>query len=207
MAKKLSTRQILAEQFKMPKEQTKLEAIYKTLSQTADKRLQRLEEYEKQAGFENITKWAYARAMTDIKKWGGDQAKRFGKTIPEGKMQLLAKINDMRTFLTAPTSTKQGTIAIFKKRADTINKKYDTNFSWSNIGNFFESEMYKKLDGKYDSDTIVEAFGKIQDAKEDIVEAIKDSDKIQRISDDIVNEAVWTMLEDYPDDVKELLGV
>lgn len=204
------TKDIMMPFYDMPKDYNELVKVYRTLAKSADQRLVRLEEYSKLKDFENVKKWAYAKAMTDIKKWSGAEANRFNTKPPESKVQLLAKINDMKEFLESKTSTKKGIQQVFMKRANTVNKKFGTNFTWQNIGDFFESKMYAKLDSDYDSATIVEAFGVIQKAEEKKKKALqkaKEENKVIRVSgDDILQQCINDMLNNYDEDVRELLG-
>ena len=80
-------------------------AEYKTLTMRADKRLQRLEKYMQRPGYETLAKGAYKRAMRDIGVWSGKGHKRFGTKAPEDNRELQAKINDIKSFLRADTST------------------------------------------------------------------------------------------------------
>lgn len=149
-----------------------LEHYYRRLAKQADQRLVRLEKLQQQEGYENVTKWSYARAMEDIRKWSGEGARRFNMKPPatfvdgapktkEDRKAILSKIRDMKQFLEAPTSTKSNIQKFFKGRADTINEKYGVNMTWESMGKFFESETWKKLDAKYGSKTVMKAIGKL----------------------------------------------
>ena len=214
--KGFSTKQILTPGFVLPKDIKDLEAVYRTLAKTADQRLVRLEEYSKEENMGDALRWSYARAMRDIEAWSGSEANRFNTAPPKNRMQLIAKIKDIQEFLEAPSSTKQGIKKIYQDRATTINKEFGTNFSWQDLGDFFESEMFTKMDKVKGSDTIVRAIGSIIRNKDKVKEAMETFEKEKNlpkskqstinISDDkILNKTIVEMMNDYPAAVKLLL--
>lgn len=144
------------------KENETLEHWYKRLAKQADQRLVRLEKLTKQEGFENVNKYAYARAMRDIKQWSGECSKRFNVQTPKNKNQLKAKIRDIQTFLESPTSTKKGVESVYQSKADSINEKYGTKFSWRDLANYFEQGKSEHIDMIYGSKTVLRAVGVIQ---------------------------------------------
>lgn len=168
---------------------------YKLLSMRADKRLQRLEKLATEEHYHGVLTYSYARAMRDIRSWSGSKGTRFGTKPPGNVQQLQAKINDIKHFLDAPTSSKRGITNIYKKRADTTNKRFKTNFTWQDLANFYESDMADKLDSEYGSSTLVRALGSIKRVS-------NDPDKIQEVldghgrlaKDDIVNEVAIKIL-------------
>lgn len=188
-----TTKQILNPFFEMPSDYNELVKVYKTLAKSADQRLVRLEQYSKDAEFQSVKKWAYARAMTDIERWSGSQADRFNTAPPKHKLQLIAKINDITTFLESKTSTKAGIQKMFKSRADKINEKYGTDFNWTDMGDFFESDFWEKLDSKYDSDTIMKVLGKMYRNKDKTLENLKNFNKkrpVEHVSDNEVEQKI-----------------
>lgn len=121
-----------------------LDAYYRRLAKVADQRLVRLEKLKDVPGYENAWKWAYNSAQADIKKWGGGT--RFNTAPPTNPMQKKAKINDIKAFLGAKTSTKQGITNVYKKRADTFNKKYGTDFTWEDLANYYGKKINERLE-------------------------------------------------------------
>ena len=120
-------------------------AEFRTLAKRADQRLLQLEKYSKRAGFENITKWAYNKAMRDIKYWSGEGTpekpiKTFNRDAPTSLQQLRAKKRDVQEFLDSVTSTMTGTKHMFEDRANALNEKYDLGLTWENLGNIFENK-------------------------------------------------------------------
>ena len=72
---------------------------------------------------------AYKNAMRDIAVYSGKGAKRFNTKPPESHAALQRKINDIKNFLNMKTSKVSGLKEINKKRVDTINQKYGTDFT------------------------------------------------------------------------------
>lgn len=208
-----TTKQILTPFFEMPNDKAELQKVYRTLAKSADMRLKRLEDLSKQDDFKSVTKWSYARAMNDIKHWSGAEAKRFNTAPPDHKLQLIAKINDIKTFLEAPTSTKSSIVNMYQSRADTINDKYGTNLNWTDLGEFFESELFEKLSSKYDSDTVMQVLGTMNSEKDKVVKSLKyladDKKKqVRYVSDDAIQKTIEKeIMRDYPDEVRKMLGV
>lgn len=160
-----------------------LEKYYRRLAKTADQRLVRLERASEEEYFHVANQWAYAKAVRDIKKWQpkskevpADKKLRFNTKPPEGE-DLIAKINDIRSFLASPTSTKAGIINVYKKRADTVNERYGTKFTWRQLAKYYESGQAKVWDDKFGSKTALRTIGKIQKDKKNIIKAIKEADR------------------------------
>lgn len=142
-----------------------LEAYYHRLAKVADQRLVRLERLAEQPGYGNATQWAYRRAMRDIETWSGEGKTRFHTKAPKDTRSLQAKINDIKAFLTSESSTKSDIKASYKQRADTINKKYGTQYQPDDLKKLFDSKLWKKLDKKgIDSDTIQKAIAYIKNS-------------------------------------------
>lgn len=139
-----------------------LEQYYRRLAKVADQRLVRLERLAEQENYHVVKEWAYKRAQEDISRWGGTN--RFNTAPPQNTNQLKAKINDIRAFLESGTSTKKDINTIYKKRADTINSKYGTNFTWQDIADFYGRDKNAALDAKYGSKQVAMAIGVIQQA-------------------------------------------
>ncbi len=192
---------------------------YRKLAKRADQRLVRLEKLSGQKNFKKVKQWAYKNAVTDALLWGANPDKpRFNIAPPTDKngkpspSMLQAKIRDIQNFMEKPTSTKAGIIKIYQKKADTLNKKYEKyglNLSWSDIGDFFESKLYKKLAGSYTSGTRIKAIATI---KVNEAEVLQDFEKhkashIKTEDDDmIINDAIKRMTSYYKKDVQTLLA-
>lgn len=198
--------QIMNPFFDMPESYEETVKVYRTLAKTADQRLVRLESYEHDPNFKNATKWSYARAMRDIQQWSGEQARRFNTAPPESKAALEAKIEDIKTFLMSPTSTKQGMKQILQNRADTLNQEYGTKFKWNDVGTFFDSTLAEKLDNDYSSKTMVKIVASLQKNKTQIIKEIKDAkQKDQKVPEKMVEKIVKDVLNKYGDEVVDYL--
>ena len=152
-----------------------LEKYYRRLAKTADQRLVRLERLAKQPNYEPAELWAYRRARLDITKWNGGKSPelyRFNANMPKDPEKLLAKINDIKTFLTRPTSTKRGITEVYKKRVETINRKFGTNFSWQQMAKYFQSGAAEYWDSKYGSKTALRVMAVLQKNKDKIKKAV-----------------------------------
>ena len=174
-----------------------LEHYYRRLAKQADQRLVRLEQLSRREGYENVNKYAYARAMKDIKQWSGEKATRFNMKPPKNANSVRAKIADIRTFLEAPTSTKAGIEAVYKRRAESLNEKYGTQFDWTDLANYFDEAKNSKSDSKYGSDTMLKAVAEIQKQSETITKQIEqhkkkhitvDNPRLQDAIDDILKD-------------------
>lgn len=174
---------------------------YRRLAKVADQRLVRLEELAGMRkgkpgtpGYEKVTSYAYERAMRDLEIYGGGT--RFNTKPPLNKdgtidnRLLSEKLADIRAFLSSVTSTKQGITKVFQDRADTINKKFDTNFTWTDLADYYRSgDAQLKLKKKIvNSDILLRAIGLIQRADAEVVKDIKKgaSDKVIKSSDKMV---------------------
>ena len=86
---------------------------------------------------------------------------------PKTETEMKAKIRDMQTFLASPTSTKAGIVSVYKKKADTINKRYGTDWTWEDVAKYFLKKQNEKYDKIAASKTILIAIGKIQKAEDE----------------------------------------
>ena len=172
---------------------------YKQLAKRADQRLVKLEALSHDKYFEGVLEYSYKRAIKDVRTWGGD--KRFNTAPPTTVTQLNAKLKDIEHFLASPTSKKSSILAIYKKRADTISKKYGkkfgVKFTWQDIANYYGSETARKNDSKYGSKTLVRALAVIKGVSQDKLKDIEDvNERIQRISSDrVVNKVAEQLLK------------
>ena len=186
---------------------------YRRLAKTADQRMVRLEKASEQPYFKVATEWAYAKATRDILKWipPGDNKStklRFNTKPPEGE-DLIAKINDIKSFLSSPTSSKQGIINVYKKRADTVNKKYGTNFTWKQLAKYYDSGQAELWDAKFGSKTALMTIASLQKNKKKLVKAIKEADRkdirINFKDSSMIKKTVEMALKDNKLNIEDLL--
>lgn len=168
---------------------------YNLLAMRADKRLQRLEKLAEQEHYHGVLSFAYAKAMRDIRSWSGQKGTRFKTKPPATVQQLQAKINDMKSFLDAPTSTKKGINNIYKQRAKTTNERYGTNFTWQDLARYYESGISNILDKNIGSDVLIRSLGAIKRVSNDpekIQAAINGNLRLAK--DDVVDEIARNIL-------------
>lgn len=159
---------------------------YKTEAKKADQRLVRLEALSHEKHFEGVLEFSYKTAIRDIKSWGGN--KRFNTAPPVKLTELEAKLSDIRKFAESKTSTKGDVLKIYKKRADTINKKYGKEFgitfTWEDIANYYEDEKEQRESMKLASKTEIRVLATLKRmATDKDIKDIQDSnEKIQRVT-------------------------
>lgn len=203
--------EILSPQFDLPDNYEDLVKVYKTLAKSADTRMRRLEKLTEQEYFKGAELFAYRRALHDINRWN-QAANKTGATWdiapPKSKAGITAKIEDIKRFLKSETSTKTGLTNIQKKRAATINKNYDTNFSWKEWAKFANSSLNKNLDKNMGSAEKIRVIARIRRKKKEVVQAVQEANtKDIDVGDDMVGQLVKDTLKEYGEDVvKELLG-
>lgn len=195
--------------FELPTDREELLKVYRTAAKAADQRLVRLERLTQEENFKVADKWAYARAQRDIKDWSGEDATRFNVAPPGSNQGLSAKIEDIRSFLKAETSTKSGIKQTFVEKAKTINKEYGTSFKWDQVGKFFTSESWKQIAERYGSKTALKAIGKAKRFnKEKLEKAVNEADTSDlRVPDDQVGRVVNSIVKEKGDDLLKLLNL
>ena len=165
---------------------------YKTLAKKADRRLRELERISKEQDFKDATNWAYAKAMSDIEHRWGEGETRFDKRLPKDwkVTSMIAALNEVKSFLEMPSSTKTGIISTYQKRAETLNQRYGTNLSWQQLGKLFENNTFDKLLNKYTSAQIFKQIGRLQRSEGKIRKSIREADdKIKRVTkEDVMSE-------------------
>ena len=185
-------------------------AQYNKLAKKADRRMRELERFSRYEEFENILNYAYKAAVKNIEAWsppGSDKKPRWQRNAPMDTRSLKAKIKDIENFLNKKTSTVTGVISVYKKRADTINKKYGTSFTWQQLANYFDTGFAEKTNDKYGSKTVLMAIGQIQKSKTEVVKALEDKTPMHLQVDDIsVQRAANNFLHYYKKDLSQILN-
>ena len=173
---------------------------YRRLAKAADERLVRLEALSKQSDYKNVKKYAYAKAAYDARSFGSKgKYPRFNIALEKddsGKIieqRFKEKIEAMKSFMQAPTSTKYAIQEVYEKRTQTINETYGTNFTWQQLADYFnkgyDQKVSKRVGG---SKTALYAIGKIQQAESNIVSAIETNTSIK--TEDPVTDAAVDLL-------------
>lgn len=220
---------------KTPKiDQDALLKEYRMLARRADDRLRALEHLSADEYYENVTKFAYARAQKDAVKWGAKNPDkpRFNRKPPvrideEGNEKLnikalRAKVNDIKHFLYgnktstktdidntyAPnTSTKTGIDAINKKRADTMSDRYGWDVDWHTLATYYRRSYNEKFARIAGSKTVARAIGQIEKNAEKIRKNIaqhKASMTDIVVDNDVVADAVQKLLHSHGRELKSL---
>lgn len=191
--------------------------FYRSIAKTADQRLVNLERLSQKEGYKNVLEWSYKDAMREIRGVYGQDARRFNKKQPDDIRSVHKNIRRVLSFLEAPTSSKQGIDEVYGKRANTINSKYGTNVNWSNVGDLYNSRLYRKTDSKYGSKTVLKAIGKIQENSKQVKKYLKQYQDWQEgkgkkpefislhIESTSVERTVNNMLKYYKKDLSQLI--
>lgn len=213
MARSYDTASIRAAISKKGVTKAELDKIYRKVAKVADQRLVRLEQLSKQKDFKQVKQWAYKNAIQDALEWGANVNKpRFNIKPPSKKYSIQAKINDMLNFIEKPTSTRAGIVEVYESKARTLNEKYKEyglNLNWSDVGTFFESQLYKKLSKKYSSGTVIKAIATIKQNEKEVLtdfDKHKSSHLKTEDNDIVIDDAIKRMTSYYKDDVRRLLG-
>ena len=218
----------MAKQKRKTEKYNELYDEYKKLAKRADQRLVRIEQHA-EAGdiYAGMINFAYRRAMVDIRKWSGENARRFNVKAPASTISLKAKIRDIKEFLESPSSSvkptkdnlrknKKGEVVAggvqltYDKRAKTLNERYgqylDSPFTWENIQEFFESSLWKKMDKRFaDSKTTLRAIGTIRKNKQQVAEEIAAHKPSHiNVDDAIIDKRINHLLRYYKKDINKL---
>ena len=191
-----------------------LEKEYRRLAKRADQRLVRIEKYSDPKSdqynpkYKSMKKYAYRVAQRDIRAWSGENASRFNTTPPKNTNQLKAKIADIKKFLQSASSTigrtaeTRGLSEIYERRADTLNERYGTSFTWKDLATFFESGVNEKLDQQYDSKTKMEVIATIQANRSKVQRAIKKGTEVNlNLDDEVMENEINNIISEYGQDL------
>ena len=130
-----------------------LEAEVKPMMQKANAMLLNLEKLADKDEFAGIENFAYRNAMQSIKEIRGPGYTRFN--MPKNTHQLEKTQRALQQFIDAPTSSKQGSEALYEKNADWFNKQMSSKFSWQKMGSFLQAAEFEDLKADYFSKTAV----------------------------------------------------
>lgn len=196
--------------YKMPELTEKSDMIkyLNKINKTADASLRKLELYRHDKGYQDIDKYAYAKAMRNIKAIGGN--KRFSIKVDESisKQEIQKRINYTLEFLNSPSRTKTGINRIYKKRAETLNSKYGTNYTWQQLTQLFESGVFDALIEKFASESTFRSIGKFQKNKEATIQMLNEKLGVNisnNISDAKLNGYIYRLMQDEILDKNDLI--
>lgn len=145
---------------------------YNKMARAANKQLYRLEQYSERPGYEAITKFAYAKAMKNIKRRHGDNIRFSIVSENYDLRRLRGDINAVLEFMNSPSRTLGGIQEIYQRKADSINAKFGTDFTWQTMADYYSTGLNAKLDSKYGSKTALVYFGEFQKKSIDELEKI-----------------------------------
>lgn len=179
MAKQSKALQYADPTFNLANNYAELAEQVKVMAKFADRRLREIEVAKHDPYFRGIEKFAYRKALYEIQHFKGakEDAKRFDTKLPSGTkgsyQQLVKRANALREFINAPTSTRRGTISVYDKRAQKLNKHYGTDFDWRTLANFFENGG-KNLLETYGSDVVMLTIAQVTNNEDKNIRKIKD---------------------------------
>lgn len=117
---------------------------YKEVAKRADRKLRELEKRAKNEGNIEYLRYAYSRAMRDIKKEIGGN-KRFDKKPPDDIDELMVWLSAAKRFDNATTSTYRGFNKVNDKRIKKFNKSLGTDFTTNEFREIMENGAYDLL--------------------------------------------------------------
>lgn len=149
-----------------------LQEEYNRLAKQVNTRMTKLEKLARNPEYSVVLSYAYSNLRADMKALGisGNRFKHNIDKLPPEKVNKreLAKLNNvLRNFLDLPTSTKGGIDKIYNKRAKSLSKRYNADFTADDMKEFFDSGLWKKLSQAYGSDMTMKVIASVQrNAKE-----------------------------------------
>ena len=156
---------------------------YRRMAKVADQRLVALESYSHDKYYGGILNYAHKGAMHDLAKWG--EGHRFNTKPPENVNSLRAKIKDIEKFILSETSTKGGIRNTYIKKANTVNERFGTKFTWQQLANYYINGMNEKMDRMFGSRTALKVIGQLQAQPKKVRDAIKQADEKVEFKDEI----------------------
>lgn len=203
-------RDILSDYYKVPKTKAGILSDYAKMTRLANDRLRSIEKTRSTDGYKGITQYAYRRAVHDLA--GATRFPSAKKLEDMNYNYVTKKLQDLRQFLKAESSTKRGIQAIYKRNAAAFNKKYGTNYSTSELAKFFDKntglyEKIKKDHPDYGSETIMKAIAQIEKNRDDILESLEEENRNHLEVDEVkVEEAANQFISEYGDEVRDLFN-
>lgn len=182
---------------------------YVKLAKRADQRMVRIEQLAQDPMYKGVKYYAYRWAQKNLKVWSGekDTPLRFNADIPNNKKSLKKKIRIAKQFLDMPTSTKTGIKETFKKKAEDFNELHGTDFTWEQLSTYFHSGLSANADAAFGSSTALELIAEMQRRRDEVIEAIKESNEQTLILTDrkTIAEEVSNFLEKHGTKLLEIL--
>ena len=203
-------RDILSDYYKVPKTKAGILADYAKMTRLANDRLRSIEQARTTDGLKGITQYAYRRAVHDLQ--GATRFPSAKKLEDMNYNYVTKKLQDLRQFLKAESSTKRGIQAIYKRNAAAFNKKYGTNYSTSELAKFFDKniglyEKIKKDHPEYGSETVMKSIAQIEKNHFEILKRLDEENKYHINVDEVkVQEVTNQIIAEYGDEVRNLFN-
>lgn len=172
--------------------------------------------------FRNITKYSYEKIQYKAKELkGGIKSEampgyeyrgfRFSETLLKDltDKQVDRRIEMLKEFLHAPTSTIADVKTIYKKTARTFNKDYGTKFTWETFAKYYESGLADKFKKREEigSDGGLEVIATLQKLPKEVIENLENVDEvIKTVDDEILQETIKKAIAEYGKDIKEFFS-
>ncbi|MBQ0140555.1 MAG: hypothetical protein KBT36_14830 [Kurthia sp.] len=162
---------------------------YVRLAKRADQRLVRIEQ-KKNLGMQ---RYLYQQVNRQLGKQGKP---RFNRQVPTTEKALRKRIEMVNKFLESEYSLKSATnkkvAELNKQRTATLNSRLGTNFTPSQMKNFWESGLFDKIKARgYDSDQIMVSAGKIKAldiTKAKVEKYLENNKEVDNPEDEITNQ-------------------
>lgn len=170
------------------------EQFYKRVMNAAKKRMQRLEKLSEQKDFENVLNYSYRNARKEIEALWGEGAKYFTGTVPKDKAGNVdvRERNDRLAaamhFLGSATSTKEGIIQVYTKRAESISKLAGVEINWHQLADIADAMDAGESGG---SPSKLKAIGVIKTIEKDGIE------KALKKNKNMKDEVLMKLVGDY----------
>lgn len=157
-----------------------MKAEYRKAAIQANRRMTQLEKLAENPEYKAVLGYAYKDVMHELKIRGMDRFSHDIEKLSASKTDirnLKALLNVAQEFLNASSSTKGGIDKTYKARADTLNKKYNTDFTGSDMKAFFDSSIWNKLKDKLGSGAAMKTIAQVQKNADQIKQEIQDARK------------------------------
>lgn len=196
---------------------------YRRLAKQANQRMVRLEDAAQAGGiFKNVTKYSYEKVQHMAQNLkGGIKSEavpgleyrgfRFSETTLKDltDKQVNRRIEILKEFLQAPTSTIADVKTIYKNTAQTFNKNYGTSFTWETFAKYYESGLADKFKNRESigSDGGLEVIATLQKLPKDIIKNLQNVDDIiKTVDDEVLQETIKNAVSEYGKDLKQFFS-
>lgn len=181
----------MAQRKRIQREIKNLQSEYFKLARSANNRMTRLEKLAQDPEYKAVLGYAYKDAAYDLRhlfaRFGDVQ--RFPQDVSKmaanetNIRQMKQYIRSVKNFLESPSSTKKGIDKIYRHRASTINRKYNTNFTVDDMRVFFDTTVWKRISKTFESNSALKVIDTVQKNWKEIIEEAKEARKSHKSID------------------------